>query len=197
MASENFSLSAGAYIAIKELFHDKNLFLKMNPDKLYYEIVQLFFSGHAVRTLEILIKELKIFQYIFSRINELSQPMYALTLSMVECVADMSDDYFQNNDQYLYPPSPSLFYYAVHWFLFIKDNVAQSSCPKINLAQGLTPNLNCEVDYNNKKDLHALEYYHQLLPEQLSFKEYYLQSRNSFWSNTIPVKKFYYPGVNY
>ena len=161
----------------------------MNPDKLYYEIVQLFFSGHAVRTLEILVKELEIFQYIFSRLNELNQPMYALTLSMVECVADMSDDYVWNSSQYLYPPSPSLFYYAVHWFIFIKDNVAQSAYPNINLAQGLTPNLNYEVDYNNKKDLHALEYYHLLLPGQLSFKEYYLQSRNSFWSNKKPIEQ--------
>ena len=115
--------------------------------------------------------------------------MYALTLSMVECVADMSDDYVWNSSQYLYPPSPSLFYYAVHWFIFIKDNVAQSAYPNINLAQGLTPNLNYEVDYNNKKDLHALEYYHLLLPGQLSFKEYYLQSRNSFWSNKKPIEQ--------
>lgn len=185
MASENFTLSETPYIAIKEIFLIKNIFLTMNPDKLYHEMVLLFFSGHAVKALEILVDELKIFQYIFTRLNELNQPMYGLTLSMLRCVTDMSDDFFRNSSQYFYPPPPSLFYYAVHWFVFIKDGLAQHSYPRINLIQGLTPNLNDGIDSSNRIDLHALEYYHQLLPENLSFNEYYLQSRNSFWSNKV------------
>ncbi len=196
MASENFTLSKISYLAIKETFLIKNVFLTMNPDKLYHEMVQLFFSGHAVRTLEILVNELKIFQYIFTRLHELSQPMYSLTLSILECIADMSDDYFQNSSQYFYPPPPSLFYYAVHWFIFIKDNIAQSSYPRINLIQGQIPSLNNTIDYNNRKDLYALEYYHQILPENVSFKEYYCQSRNSFWSNKIPVEQSFNQSFN-
>lgn len=196
MASENFTLSENCLLAIKEVFIIENVFVKMNPDKLYYEMVKLFFSGHAVRVFDILVKELDIFQYIFSRLNELSQSMYSLTLSMVECVADMSDDYSQNSNQYLYPPSPSLFYYAVHWFIFVKNNGAQSSYPNINLAYGLTPNLNEEVDYNNKKDLHALEFYHHFLPKYVTFKEHYSQSRNSFWSNKIQINQLCYQDLS-
>lgn len=150
-ASEGYSFSLDDYWAIQDIFATRNLFLQesaqMNPDRLYHGMILLFFSGYAVTTLNILIHELKLFDKLFTRINELSSDDQLLTMQLVYDVATLSD-----TDYYAHFPSPSippsLFYYAVHWLIFVRDQdiASQYSMPYIRLP------FPTENEHNNNKN---------------------------------------------
>ncbi len=162
MASRNCFLSIPCQEAISKLFAIRNLFEQINPDKLYREMVLLFSTGNAVKTLNILIYKLDLFQQFFACISQLNEKDYDLTLKLVYQVGMLSDNGFWWAQT---PTPPSLLYYAVHWLVFIKDNLQyQHSCPRINLEIGETPRLNANIDWHNRNYLSQLENAYQGSP---------------------------------
>jgi TolA-binding protein len=82
------------------------VFSEINPDRLYYNLKSLFFSGHAVKNLYTLM-ELNLLDVLFLNLSCLSPEEKKLIFHLIKCVATESD----NN----YLLSPSLLFYAVYW----------------------------------------------------------------------------------
>ena len=84
----------------------ETVFSKVNPDRLYYNLKSLFFSGHSVKNLSTLM-ELNLLEELFLNLSYLSPDSKDLVFYLIKCVAIKSDE------NYLL--SPSLLFYAVYW----------------------------------------------------------------------------------
>ena len=82
------------------------VFSEINPDRLYYNLKSLFFSGHAIKNFHILM-ELNLLKALFLNLSHLSPDSKKIVFYLIECVAAESD----NN----YLLSSSLLFYAVYW----------------------------------------------------------------------------------
>lgn len=100
--SQQLQNNLASYIQLK----NGTIFVGQNPDRLYYNIKQLFFSGHAVKNLEQLI-ELNLLDQLFVNLSQLSTPLKDQIVYLIHCVAQKSDS--------CSTLSPSVLFYAVFW----------------------------------------------------------------------------------
>lgn len=108
LSRSNFVLSPQLRNDIASYIHLKKttVFLSVNPDRLYYNIKQLFFSGHAVKNLNVLL-ELNLLEALFLNLTTVSEQSKQTILRLVRCVAE-------DSDRTIVLP-PSILFYAIFW----------------------------------------------------------------------------------
>jgi hypothetical protein len=108
VSRSDYTLSTVLRQSITDYLYSKRgvTFSKINPDRLYYNLKSLFFSGHAVKNLNTL-KELNLLDVLFLNRSDLSVEEKELSDYLIQVVSILSDK------DHLLPPC--LLFYAVYW----------------------------------------------------------------------------------
>jgi len=195
MSSTGFRLSDRVILAINNLFPEggtKNLFDHENPDRLYFEMKLLFYSGYAESNLDLLI-ETGIFKNFFAALKLLSPAQYESTLRLVRETARQIDYCYYNHPQGALALPFSLIYDAAHWELN-KTQTVYYPLTNIRLQKGNFPDHNDKVAARNKAYLTQLE---RSLTSSISFSSSEYTNTDFQQNQYLAANHPYFPQAPY
>lgn len=153
LSSSECTLSVPLEKTINKYLSSINYRIALDPSRLYHDMTLFFFSGHALKNLDLLVNKWPLFEHLFGCNYPRSQHVINLTRNLIHSVLELSD---QCKAEKALMHAPSLFYYALHWDLIKKG----CSLHQLKLATNSSVNfpfITPEEDRKNREILFEFE----------------------------------------